>query len=244
MLNSDDLSLQSICSRIVGFPDRYDLFKENLNRFRPINNDPISELNYNICQCVKEIVKSPNISNRRLERLYNSLAAPMLNSKIITINEMTRGWVKVLDIQKVILDKMKDYEESYTLIDISKVVGGVSYGSSIDCLLRKEGEDDVDIIMIVPKVQTHKSMHVLSNLETILAIDYLEEAGINVGKIMEVSYSHSLSDKNILCREIYPNHNTKKYCRDYIRSLEDSSINITFCNYCPYGQSCSLISKI
>ena len=244
--NTDDLSLRGLCPRIVSYADRYKTFKDSLCRFRSIDGDHLSDLNVHIYNCAMEVVKTPNITTKRLESTYQHVAVPMLNSERITINELTKGWVRVLDLQKVLLGNMKDYDDSYTAIAINKTIGGISYSAVIDCLLMRQGDTSIDVLMVLPKLQTHKSMRVLSNLETILAIDYLEEAGINVGKITEVSYSHLLSDKNILCRDIHPNKNVRMYGRDVISSLGSnrSISNLSYCLYCPYNQRCSLTTRV
>lgn len=251
-MNSDDLILRSICPKLLHFEDRYFKFKDINNRFINVtsvkSSNVVDALNKHIYDCSISVIKNPNISIKSIERTYHSLCNKWLTDGVLTVDLIAKGWVRFLDLFKIIQDKLQEYHESYPVVDISKAIRGSHYSMSIDCLLRKLDSHKVDLLMITPKQSANRTMQGLSNIETILALDYLFEAGLDVGKVVELSYSHSFSDKTIRVREVNVNENVANVVERHLQKLEhknyEKTPNILYCNMCPYSDRCTMSSRL
>jgi len=244
-MNSDDLVLNNICPVILNYDDRYLKFRSGMNRFHPVienvnKDNVIDALNYFTYNACMAVVITPNISLKAIERSFHLQSNLWLSYNLIDISIVAKAWVRFLDLYNKLQAIFLKYEESYSQLKFLKTIRGNSFNLTADCLLKNK--DKIDLLMIVPKSVGNKSMEVISNAETLFALDYLFESNIKIDKIIELSYSSNLSDSLIKEKVISVNEKIKSHVRSFISqldvSLHNSRASITYCNFCCYKDIC------
>ena len=251
-LTSNDLALHGICPNLLSYEDRFSVYSGELVKYNmDINrlmDEPVMYLNCLTYKVFEEFFNDTTISLKRLENLYNRNTFPLIELGHLEASHVAQGWVRFCAIYSELEKILVEYDECYPNIEYSIPLHKTRlvFRFKIDLLLRKKDDPKIDLLTIVPRQSTGASTQVVSNIDTLMALDYIYEAQLPIGKVIEVSYDRKLLRGNnvISIRNAWPNSGVEQLVKIAVNTAESRQCNIYYCNQCEYRRRCSLTQKV
>ena len=241
----NSLRLYNICPNLLKFDDVHSHFKPvkynlDLNLIEPDSKDQVQlYLNVLSYKILEEVLIKPNMSRKRIDRFWNGLTNAIDEEyrKLIVA-----GWVRLLAMIEEVRAILSNYSGLHSNHVYHKSIHRPhpqTFQLKIDGMLMSD--KGVDLFTIVPMSYQGDTMNGLSSVDTMFALDYMEEAGIKVGKVIELSYEKG---RDFAVKEFYPSKLTKTYMNTVINHMENRKSNPFFCDLCPYKRSCKLRDRV
>jgi hypothetical protein len=244
--SSNDIVLNSVCSNIVYYKDRFKVFENMLVKYNleleEVRDDlPLffSVLTYRI---MEEFFNNINIGLNKLEVLFNKTTWSFLDQNGQNAREASIGWLRVCQMYTYIVTLIEESDHvTSNLMFFKSISQGdrKTFSLKIDLLLLKG--DKISLLTITPSISSNKVMNGINNIDTLLALDYLYEAGISVHEVIELSYSHKGLHKNcFITRKFYPDKKIKTLVGIAVNNMKSDRPNLFYCIACPYRKKCSM----
>lgn len=247
-LTANDLQCHGICPNLLNFEDRHRHFapvKFNLDlESLPVTTkeDAILFLDVLVYKLFEEFLDKPSLHISVLDGEYNAYAARI---PIEFRKQVVQTWVRFASMVLKLSNMLTGYEEIYSNMVYYKTARASSpirFTFKIDALLRKRDSTEIDLLVIVPYNSQSSDTQVLSNVSTMMDLDYLMEADLVPNKIIEISYGGSL--KEFYTRQIFPKKNVLRYNKAMVKSIDNKKPNLFYCNVCPFKTKCKLVERI
>jgi hypothetical protein len=247
-LTANDLQCHGICPNLINFEERHTHFapvKFNLDLGSlptGTKTEVILFLDVLIYKLFEELLDKPSLHLSVLDGEYNAHVAgiPFEFKK-----QVVQTWVRFASMVDKLSRILSEYDEIYPNMIYYKSARGQSpirFTFKVDALLRKADSEKIDLLVIVPYCAQTSDTQVISNISTMMDLDYLLDADLPLGKIIEFSYSGLHRDYYI--RNVFPKKNVLKYSRKVTGSMDNKKPNLFFCNVCPYKTKCKLVERL
>ena len=244
MLTSNDVVFGAECSNILSFKNRVSEYSSLLVK---LNVDPglvISspDVFFSVIKylTIQESLSKIDTPIAKLEKYFNIAVWKYLPQTDENIKRAARTWVHFHEIYKVYTRMIEESDRFAANMEFYKALyrkKRLSVLSTIDLLLVKGRK--VHLVTFSPYRARSISSHILSNIDTLLCIDYLLEGDINLDMITEIGLPMNGNDRGHLVNTISLDEYVKQFVTKCINGLADPSVNIGHCPICPYKKHCN-----
>lgn len=238
------IKLHSICPNLVKHQDVWSHFKPvkyniDLNTVVPDSKDRVQlYLDILTYRVLEDLLKNPNLTPSSIEKVWSRLTDAISSDYR---KQIVASWVGLCQMIDRLRGIFSGYDSIYQNLVYHKTARPQArrVELKIDALLKNS--KGVDLLAIVPNSFQNQTMSGVSSPDTMFCLEYLEEAGIFVNKVIELSYG---SGRAHLVREMHPTVTTRTYMNRVVSSINNSTPNPFYCNECPYKDVCTFKDRI
>ena len=239
---SNDMMLRAFCPKTSFLSNKNILFKDQLVSFdidvEKVKDD--EELLFGVVtyRAIESFLDNTSIRIKTIEKMFNDVVWTYLDQSDENIKKAAIAWVRFHGIYRRLLILINESEYITTNIGFYKTINGDRYSLKIDLILISNQKHIY--VTFTPHIAMYPGMSTISNMGTLMGVEYLSEADLFPDEIIDFSYSSSLVSKNFFEKKInIKQYNLNKHVEDTCTVINNNNlINLSVCRICKGRKEC------
>lgn len=242
-----DLGLDAICPYLTTQDDKDSVFKNDVISFDDLNitnyvDSPSSVAAILFNMVMKDFIENPNLPLQGLEAKFTSRYFSIIDPEVEgNLNIAARTYMRIVDAHKILSEIFSQYSHIAPNIDFYCTLGirpRNAYHTCIDAFLVRPGTTDLFLML---KKEYGSEGSLAYNPKLLSAIDYCNEAKINVGNIYILAYGWNFvtSPAKISIQKISISDYLKSTATKFKSLTFMNGANLAHCPSCHYKDVCS-----